>query len=74
MPKITKAEKTKLLGNFALDVVDRFSIELNINLLLPNYFIILYPIPKILTCITIWKLNARANVNQKNILTNCFIF
>ena len=65
MPKITKAEKTKHLGNFVLDVFNTFSIELNVNLLPPNYFIILYTIPKILTCTTIWKSNPRANVNQK---------
>ena len=40
MPKITKAKKTKPLGNFALDVVNRFSIELNVKLSPPNYFII----------------------------------
>ena len=40
MPKITKAEKTKRLGYFALDVVNRFSIELNVKLSPPNYFII----------------------------------
>ena len=29
MPKRTKAEKTKLLANFALDVVDRCTAEIN---------------------------------------------
>ena len=40
MPKITQAEKTKRLGNFALDVVSRFSVQLNVILSPPNYFII----------------------------------
>ena len=40
MPKGTKSEKTKLLGNFALDAVNKFSIQLNVNLSPPNYFII----------------------------------
>ena len=40
MPKITKAERTKRPGNFALDVVYRFFVQLNVNLSPPNYFII----------------------------------
>ena len=38
MPKITQAEKTKLLGSFAVGVVERFSIELNVNLSPSNNF------------------------------------
>ena len=73
MPKITQAEKTKLLENFALDVVNRFSVQLNVNLSPPNYFII----PNTKNTYMYHHLQIKSKglcKPKKNILANCFIF